>query len=167
MQALRANNPGDNFFDAAPGPLEQETLYVRRSATGERHLLTENGTLVGVVRRLPHWWPALETRESGDEPLLFTLRRAWTLWPAWDVCDAEGERVGRLIGERVLDRWDHPLARRVAAAPGRGGAYHDPLNLVLAWWLDDPAGTRLTFRPTAQADPFLKMLLLAAVLLER
>jgi hypothetical protein len=121
--------------------------------------------VVGFARREPAgaaWWgrlgPAvLAVHELEDEPLLFTVRRAWGLWPHRQVRDADGHAVGGLRGKAVLDARGRPLAlaeHRVFR--GRGGE-------ELAELVPQGGGLRLTFHAGVR-DPFLRMLLLAAAL---
>ncbi len=75
------------------------------------------------------WWrvfgrDVLAVHEHEDEPLLFTVRRAWSLLPRREVRDADGQRVGSLLGRLVQDRYGQTLA---AVQCGEdGGVFRSP-----------------------------------------
>jgi len=110
------------------------------------------------------WWgrPAIEVRESDDEPLLFTIWPGWGWARRWRVEDAEGTRVGRVVGPFLLDRRDAPLGL-LGREAGRT-SYLDMQGDELAEVEVGDEGIRLTFLPDGQVSPFVKMLLLAAAL---
>src|SRR3954454_14029752 len=102
--------------------LETRTLLLRaRTPDGVRPIVDAGtGAPLGYAHQTapggPAWWrwlagPVLEVREQDDEPLLFTVRRAWALLPRREVRDAEGHWVGTLLGPYLEDRY----GRRVAA----------------------------------------------------
>lgn len=140
---------------AETGLLEEEWLAIEGRA-----LRGPDGE-AGSARLLPDGWrswllgPAQAIHEAGEQPLVFTLRRCWTLWPRWLVEDSEGERVGTVGGPWLLDRWDEPAAQR-----GADGTFHSKAGALLARW----DGRRLEFAESSRGEPFLRMLLLAAVL---
>src|SRR5438552_2488116 len=106
--------------------LEQTALLLRPSLPGNASLrrvwVVDSATdeVLGSARRRGgrsrlarlRWWgrPVIEVRESDDEPLVFTMWPAWGFARRWRVEDAEGARVGRLVGPFLLDRRDAPLA---------------------------------------------------------
>jgi hypothetical protein len=152
------------------GLLEQVVLFLPRPEGGRRALLSGAGVPVGIAcaAEPPGWWgwlfPVLAVREEEDEPLVFTVRRRLTLLPRRWVIDAEGEAVGSLAWPWLLDRNDVPLAAAQAAA-ARAGTFRTPAGVVLAAWSVEPGGAvRLDFHASVRHDPFVKMLLLAAVL---
>jgi hypothetical protein len=105
----------------------------------------------------------LAVHEEEDEPLVFTVHRAWGLWPRREVRDAEGRPVGSLCGGRITDMDGRPVAELAVSGDdgervwcGRGGR-------ELARLTPGPDGLRLSFSPDV-GDPFVRMLLLAAVL---
>src|SRR5947207_2498311 len=117
--------------------LEHETLLIRPwQGTPPRARIIEPGarTALGFVRRRPAgllawlcWWrrTVLAVHENEDEPLLMTVRHGLGPWPSWQVCDAEGHRVGRVCGRRLLDAFDQPLAVLHGEAPAGPGVYRD------------------------------------------
>ncbi len=144
----------------------------------------------GTAGVWPRWLarPRLEVYETEDASLVFSVCRAW--WSgAWDVSDAEGRAVGgfragafRLSAEAVR-LWQLPAG--AAGVKYRGTLVRDRFGRLLAWM--DPAGpatgrlvaadgaalahlsrsgqgTEVRFVPAQDGNPFLKMLLLAAVL---
>ncbi len=153
--------------------LEQSMLLLRRPAGPATWPIADasTGTVVGFARRQPpaslSWWQRLlgsavvAVHEQEDEPLLFTVRRTWGLWPRREVRDAEGQPVGSLEGGTLRDARGRPIARiegdsTAVIFRGQGG---EELAVVSAV----PAGLRVVFHPGLR-DPFLRMLLLAAAL---
>jgi hypothetical protein len=103
----------------------------------------------------------LEVREQEDEPLVFTVRRCWRFWPQRQVRDADEQEVGALIGHHVRDRF----GRMVASF--ENGVFHAPDQPnTLAELTTTADGLRLTFDDDIAGEPFIKMLLLAASLLQ-
>jgi hypothetical protein len=154
--------------------LESPSLLVRPPDAAAVRAVVEpaTGAPLGSARRRRgrgfwgRWFgrPVLEVREHEDEPLLFTVRRCWG-WPGGrEVRDADGRFVGTLRGWCIWDRFGRPLAGR--AAPG-GPGYEElgsPEGRVLAILHYEISGIRLSFTPEVAADPFAKMLVLAAAL---
>ncbi len=140
----------------------------------------------------PSWWAGLDfdINEGEDEALLFTSRWSWFLTSFWNVLDAEGRRIGKVApaarqGLR-LKRVDPG-----SEIPFQGGTSGRVLELQGVWtFAPDARGTsramattasgaelgqfeyagqrtRLTFSKIVEADPFGKMLLVAAALVWR
>jgi hypothetical protein len=134
----------------------------------------DTGLRLGFARREPRpggpWWrrlapPGLAVHEQDDEPLVFTVRRAWGLGPRLHVRDADGHPVGCVRGARVENVWGRTLA---VLRPGEAAGervFRTPDGRELARLLPGPAGLRVSFAAGVE-DPFLKMLLLAAALWE-
>ncbi len=99
-----------------------------------------------------------------DEPLLCTVQRCWTLLPWFEVCDAEDNTVGRVIGPVLEDREEQRCALLCPDGPGQE-VFQTPGGLLLARLEREPEGDRLTFEAVIEREPFLKMLLLGATLL--
>ena len=79
----------------------------------------DGGEVLGSARRVERtrfrwlawlWPPEVAFHENGDEPLLFVMRRRRGAAPRWHVRDADDWTVGRIVGPRLLDRLDRPLA---------------------------------------------------------
>jgi hypothetical protein len=110
------------------------------------------------------WWRRLfghgllAVHEQEDEPLLLTIRRAWSWLPRRRVCDAEGKPIGALLGRLIHDRYGRPLATL------ENGIFRAPDRRVLAELAASAEGLRLTFSDDITGEPFVKMLLLAAAL---
>jgi hypothetical protein len=147
--------------------------------------------VVGRVRRhLPgsrwrRWlWPTtLAVHEAEDDPLLFTLRRYWWFGSRWCVDDAEGRGVG-YIRRRVV------APGQVGPAGSGPGVIHEVLTILhhyvavypshsaehavgyiraaegveLARVLRTADSDQVSFTSVVGENPLLKMLLLAAVL---
>lgn len=152
--------------------LEHAALLVRPGdASGRRLILVaDSGELAGFARwRTGGGWrllgPAvLEVREHEDEPLLCTLRRCWTLLPWYEVRDAEDHRIGRTLGAVIEDRDDCRFAVRREEGPGQC-TFQSRDGTPLAQLSAETEGLRLTFAGIIEREPFVKMLLLGAVLL--
>jgi hypothetical protein len=152
--------------------LEQRVLLVRPRTTSALQAIVdgESGAPLGFARweaETPSsWWPLfgrcmLAVHEQEDEPLLFTIRRAWSLLPRREVRDAEDQPIGSLLGRLVHDQH----GRAVAAL--QDGIFHGPRQRVLAELAATPDGLRLAFHADIADEPFVKMLLLAACLVNR
>jgi hypothetical protein len=150
--------------------LEYPTLLLRpRGASAAQAILdATTGALLGCARwQGGPWWerllrPTLAVHEHEDEPLLFTVRRCWSLRPRHEVRDAEGRRVGFLQGPRVRNRFGRELA--VLRPEGGAAAFCAPDGRSLARLTEGALGVQVAFSADTDADPFLKMLLLAAAL---
>lgn len=149
--------------------LEHRFLLVRRRTASSVQAIVdgESGAALGFARweKEPStWWRrafgrrVLAVYEQEDEPLLFVIRRAWSLLPRRQVCDAEDHRVGALLGQLIHDRH----GRLVAAL--ENGVFRAPARRTLAELAPTSEGLRLTFRDDIAGEPFVKMLLLAAAL---
>jgi hypothetical protein len=155
--------------------LENSTLLLRPAANsaGWQVLAGKTMVVVGLARwRVPSrgtWWRALcprvlEVREMEDEPLLFTLRRSWTLLPWFEVRDADEHAVGRFLDPVIEDRNGCPCAMRYEDGPGKE-IFLNPLGVCLAQLTREGQVARLDFEDVIEKEPFLKMLFLAAALL--
>jgi hypothetical protein len=114
----------------------------------------------------PRWLSrrVLAVHETDDAPLLFTVHNRWGLSASWEVRDADGNLLGVLIGPLVKDRFGRDLAlceRRAGV-----GRAHDADGRELMTVTDTAEGLRVAFGADAEGNPFLKMLLLAAALVE-
>ena len=149
--------------------LEQRVLLVRsRTASAVQAIVDgESGAALGSVRWKSEspssWWRlfgrcVMAVHEHEDEPLLFTLRRAWSLLPRREVRDAENQPVGSLLGRLVQDQHGR------AVASLQDGIFRSPRQHVLAELASAPDGLRLSFHADVADEPFVKMLLLAAAL---
>jgi hypothetical protein len=154
--------------------LEQRVLLVQpRTTAGTQPILdAESGRPLGFAC----WWPApagpwwrrlapavVAVHEQEDEPLVFTVRRAWSLWPRREVRDADGHPVGSLRGGRIHDASGRPVAELTAADGSGERAFRGRGGRELARLASRPESLRLAFNPDVK-DPFVRMLLLAAVL---
>jgi hypothetical protein len=155
------------------GLLEQAALVMPCVGAAGPIARADGGAVVGAARwrqaRRP-WWrrlgrPVLAVHErqgAADEPLVFTVRRCWSLLAWREVRDAEGLPVGLLLGQRVLNRFGRP----VAALERDGGewAFRSPDGRPLARLSAAAGGVRVAFEAEVVNEPFVKMLLLAAAL---
>jgi hypothetical protein len=116
---------------------------------------------------LPRWLtrPVLAVHESDDAPLVFTVHGLWGLSARWEVRDADGNVLGVLSGRLIKDRFGRNLALWDRPAGGVGRAL-DGDGRELMTVMVTPDGTRVAFAAEAERNPFVKMLLLAAVLIE-
>ncbi|MCS6852134.1 MAG: hypothetical protein NZ700_13310 [Gemmataceae bacterium] len=116
--------------------------------------------------RLPFLKPiALELYEGDDASYLCSVRRSWCLPFGWRVRDAEDKVVGSISGSWILDAGDRPVAflRHASAAKvsfcGIDGAEWAELTR-------QDGGGVFTFTGVPDDNPFLRMLLLAAAVLQ-
>jgi hypothetical protein len=154
--------------------LEQRVLLLRPPDPSGRRLITDpaTGAPLGFARRHcptgSRWWqrlrPVLAVHEHEDEPLVFTVRRCWTLLPVREVREAEGRRIGLLQGTLIQDGFGQNLAVRLWGPDRKRTVYRGPDGLDLAELAPGASGLCLTFPEALDSDPFLKMLLLAAAL---
>jgi hypothetical protein len=149
--------------------LEHRVLLLRSDAASARRAIVDgdSGVALGYARWQPErrraWWRVfargvLEVHEQEDEPLLFTVRRAWSLLPRREVCDADRQPVGSLLGQDVHDRFGRTLAHL------QDGVFRNPHQRILAELTATTDGLRLTFGDDIADEPFVKMLLLASAL---
>jgi hypothetical protein len=155
--------------------LEPRALLLRPAAAGQPRVISDivNKEPLGFAswqcNRKSGWWnrwraPVLYVHEQEEAPLVFTVRRRGILWPRHEVRDAEGERVGSIRERFVRDRNNVIYAR--ARFSGSETVYENRLGAVLAITRQTPAGLEVTFEKILEGNPFAKMLLLAAALLQ-
>jgi len=138
-----------------------------------RPIVDGTGVTVGFVRQPRPWAPrwlrclsqrTLEVYESPDGSLVFALWRGWG-WPAgWHVVDADEHAVGTVRGRAILDRFGHFLAALEPAEAGGRGRFLALQGRELGEYALEREGTRVTFAPALEGNPFAKMMLLGAVL---
>jgi hypothetical protein len=153
------------------GLLEQTVLlFGVPDAAGRRDVLASTGERVGFAcrQRTVRWWwrwlrRVMAVHEQLDEPLVFTVRRCFTLAPAFHVYDADDELVGTVALPWLLDRWGRPSVE-MTTLPGGGGVFRTDRGDMLAEWKPDGMVVRLELHEPISGDPFLKMLLVAAML---
>jgi hypothetical protein len=108
----------------------------------------------------------MEVFETSDESLVFSLRRSRG-WPAaWQLLDAEERVVGTLRGRALYDGFGYFLA--VIEAPDHSGAgrFLSADGRILGRFQMQGEGTTVTFAPDLEGNPFARMLLLGAVLVQ-
>jgi hypothetical protein len=152
------------------GLLEQTVLLLPRPNAGARRdLLAAGGEPVGFARRQRRpWWQrwlpeVVAVHEMVDEPVVFTIRRGFGLRPSYRLLDAEDELVGTIALPWVLDRWGRPSVELTSLPAGRG-EFRTLAGELLAEWTLAGSVVRLALHDLARGDPFVKMLLLAAML---
>ena len=145
-------------------PLPGEREWQRKIRDAET--ATDVGRAVWQPRLIHRWlgplWPAfIEVREIDDEPLLFTARRVWALWPRWEIADADQRGLGSVRGSWLTDL----QRRRIAQL--HYSVSHDVCRIqaingdMLATMTARGAGQELHFAERLAEEPFLKMLVLA------
>jgi hypothetical protein len=149
--------------------LEHRVLLLRWGTASALQSIVDgdSGVALGYARWRPNrtWvWRrlfgggVLAVHEQEDEPLLFTIRRAWSLLPRREVADADQQPVGSLLGRLIHDRFGRPIAHL------EKDFFLTPYQRVLAELNATTDGLRLTFSDDIVGEPFVKMLLLAAAL---
>src|SRR5262249_49799017 len=128
------------------------------------------GDELGCTQRRPRrrWWQfgprVVDVTELPDSSLLCTSRRCWSLYPWYEVDDADGYLVGWVGGGVLLNTFGNILAfREDDPQPGTSRFHDGERNELgrLAWHGDD---VRVEFGDKVTDLPFVKMLLLAAAL---
>ena len=139
------------------GLLEQPLLRICSD-----ELLCPLGQPVGQIRchrPSPGWswcFPTVWTiHEWFEEPLVFSIRRDWTVVPRWEVRDAENRTIGWVGRRLALDRFEDVLFR---VSPQ--GLFRSPEGIDLGAFTD----SILRFGPLTAGQPFVRMLLLAQVI---
>ena len=106
----------------------------------------------------------LEVLETADAALLLTLVRSRSLMRLWDLYDAEEWRVGSLYPPVLLDADGVRRGFTQILAPDRGEVRSPAGHLLAGFEITAGQAARLTFAPDLEANPFLRMLLVANVL---
>jgi hypothetical protein len=120
---------------------------------------TSNGTWSRWLNR-----PGLAVFESGDEPLVCTVRRRWSWSACWDLRDSDGHVVGRIapgIVEAALGRFWIAVSRSHSVTEFRDRDGH-----ILATISRQSDDRLLTFVGQPKDDPFARMLMLGAALVQ-
>jgi hypothetical protein len=145
------------------------TTEARESARTVCDALTGEPVGFAVWRKQRGGWlarwllrPVLAVHEMDDAPLLFTIHQLWGLAPTWEVRDAEGFVLGVLAGPVLKDHFGRTLALCLRAQDGT--EVRDAEGRTLLTLTEASGGKKLTFAPEAEANPFLKMLLVATAL---
>lgn len=160
--------------------LEHRSLLLLADPSGVAGNVTivdlETGLTVGGARRSPPrkllgwlpWWtrPTLTVHESGDEPLLCVIERGIMCWTSWRVREAEGSPVGRVTPTKLFGLRDAPLAEVLAGSKAETLHFHSPQGEELACCYADRGGIVLKFAADAHNNPFIRMVMLAAALLQ-
>jgi hypothetical protein len=145
--------------------LEYATLLLRPPDAHSIQAIVDpsTGAPAGFVRPRPggFWerWlagPVLEVREHEDASLLCVVR-CGRFRGGRQVYDADGRRVGAVRGRRLEDR-----RGRVLAVRGTGDVFRDAEGQPLAELRPGKEGLSVGFTEAIAADPFAKMLVLAA-----
>ncbi len=136
-----------------------------------RVLAADTREPLGHVAVAPgRWWPwpagpRLAVYEAPDTSLLFTARRVGWLWPVTVVAEADGNAVAAVYGSYVSVPPRRVLAHHRRTAGGKAGAFALATGVVLARWETADGGTLVHFTADVGVEPFVKMGLLAAVLM--
>ena len=109
----------------------------------------------------------LEVCETEDAALLMALEQGWFGFGRWQVIDAEGCCVGRVIGSHLLDEqgarfasiWHESAA--LQSIRGKNGNTFARLETA------DDGAALVRFADDLGANPFLRMLLLGACILQQ
>jgi hypothetical protein len=157
---------------AGDGLLEHRVLLIRPSDTSGRRAILDAATEIelGFARRHPRrrWTQfgprPVEVCELLDSSLLCTVRRCWSLYPWYEVNDADGCLVGWSSSAVLLNIHGNIVATREdGPQPGASRFQGTDRNELaqLAWQGDDVS---LSFADAIADLPLVKMLLLAAAL---
>ncbi len=114
-------------------------------------------------------WPEpqrIAAYELPDASLLFTARRRGWVWPVTVVAEADGNVVAFAYGKTVVTPSRQFLARRGPANTGRSGTLVNGAGTELIRWEPGDGGTVVHFLDDVRREPFVKMGLLAAMLMQ-
>jgi hypothetical protein len=155
------------------GMLEHATLLLRPPDAKSAQDVVDPSTGVPLgfarPRRLGFWdrvfgGVLVEVHECEDASLLCVIRRG-RLWPySRMVYDADGLLVGAVHGRRLEDPAGRPFAECKPEPNRTGDAYQDADGRTLATLRRSKEGVSVAFTEAIAADPFAKMLVLAAAL---
>lgn len=157
--------------------LEQACLvahpWIRADATTlwTRRITDSAGAYLGFVRLeppLPGWFAwfrslKLSVFETEDASHLMTVTRPWAFSRIWDVYDAEDVPVG-MIALQVLFASDRTFLGKVKREADGARAVRDPSEKVLATIRRAEQCSEISFTLGTLSNPFLRMMLLAALI---
>lgn len=120
-------------------------------------------------------WPArpvLEVYETDDASLLLTMRREGVFGARWRVRDADGRSVGVIMpaasrqrsGDVLISRFGLAFAWIAGAAAQTARRVTDVDGMEIGSLSRSDAGLEVEFAERFGADPFARMVLLAAAL---
>ena len=145
---------------------------VPRTGRWLRHVLVaDTRDPAGHVAVAPsRWWPWPASRrvaiyEGPDASLLFTAKRVGWLSPVTVVAEADGNVVALIYGRTVASAARRFLARRAGVAGWQAGSFVNRSGADLVRWEAEGAGTVAHFNDELRNEPFVKMGLLAAILM--
>jgi hypothetical protein len=121
---------------------------------------------LGAVRTSDRFWGwqrCIEVFETEDDALVLSLASAW-FGPAWHVRDSEGNHVGSLLPDALLDPAGRRFAERVADGPERW-RLREPTGREYATLERAAEGLTLRFTDVRLTNPFLRMMVLGSFLL--
>ena len=141
---------------------------IRDEATGET---------LGLVRRAKigkkTWWrfwslpTPLEVCETDDRALMMSIRPSRVANGVWLVRDCDGNDIGRLRGQDLLDPWGQPFARRDLDADGAWSLREFDGRAYATCAPTSSGDDALVFVDAELTNPFLRMLVVASFLLLR
>jgi hypothetical protein len=149
-----------------PPGLQQTGRWLRRVLAAETREPLGH-IAISPARRFP--WPTgrrIAAYEMPDASLLFTARRAGWVWPFTTVAEADGNIVAIQYGETLASPSRRFLAQRDPASSGRAGRFANRAGTELIRWQPGGGGTLVHFLADVRSEPFMKMGLLAAVLMQ-
>jgi hypothetical protein len=130
---------------------------------------------LGLVRmvRPQQWWrfwsaaAALEVCETDDHSLVMSVRPSRISKGIWLVFDCDGNEIGKLRDNEILDPWTNAFARRERDAAGTW-ALHELAGRGYATCATDSACEDcIAFLEPVLTNPFLRMLVIGSFLLLR
>jgi hypothetical protein len=109
----------------------------------------------------------LEICESEDASLLATLEHGSLAFGHWHVLDAEQSRVGGIVGAHIIDERGFRLATLWDDGPGRSIIRGRSDRVFTRLETTAGGGTLIRFEENVDVNPFLRMVLLGACVLQR
>lgn len=109
----------------------------------------------------------LDVCETEDAALLMTLEQGWFGFGNWQVLDAERSRVGGVVGPYVLDDQGSRFAAIWSDGPTSSTVRRTNGTICARIETQTDGTMRLRFPEDLPANPFLRMVLLGACILQR
>jgi hypothetical protein len=161
--------------------LELESLHmtrdIERSVSAARRdsfvvrAPSQSAALGRLVLDCVRWIPwrvrwQLAAFEGPEDSELFTSRRAGWAPRDWDVFDADRRLVALLRGSFVLSAGGEVFGQRRLSAESRPGCVLSPNGERLGSWVESRSGREIHFSAETGANPFLRMAIVVAALLD-
>jgi hypothetical protein len=106
----------------------------------------------------------LDVFETEDASHLMSLKRSWTLRTIWELHDAEERHVGYIYPKSLVASEGGMLGFLEFQGRGQGRILDHAGHALAQFSASEADEARVTFTPAPEVNPFLRMLILGAVL---